>query len=65
MAQCPKCKCRFRTLEDEEGMHACPRCGFDAHAPEPEEWELAEGDACARLDEAFRAAMTHRAEEED
>ena len=29
MARCPKCRHYFRTLEDEEGMHDCPRCGYD------------------------------------
>lgn len=28
MARCPNCKHKFRTLEDEEGMHACPHCGY-------------------------------------
>ncbi len=28
MARCPACGCRFQTLEDEEGMHDCPRCGY-------------------------------------
>ena len=31
MARCPKCKHHFRTLEDEEGMHDCPRCGYDGY----------------------------------
>lgn len=34
MARCPSCKCTFRTLEDEEGMHACPRCGY-GDEPDP------------------------------
>ncbi len=29
MAQCGRCRHRFRTLDDEEGMHDCPRCGWD------------------------------------
>ena len=28
MARCPKCRSSFRTLEDEEGMHACPFCNY-------------------------------------
>jgi len=28
MPTCPECKHRFRTLEDEENDHPCPRCGF-------------------------------------
>lgn len=28
MARCPKCHRHFRVLEDEEGMHDCPHCGF-------------------------------------
>ena len=34
MARCPHCKRHFRTLEDEEGMHACPHCG---HSPEDDQ----------------------------
>ena len=32
MAQCSKCRYRFRTLDDEEGMHDCPSCGYDGFA---------------------------------
>lgn len=28
MARCPKCRHQFRTMEDEEGQHDCPRCGY-------------------------------------
>jgi len=28
MARCPLCAKHFRTLEDEEGMHDCPHCGY-------------------------------------
>ena len=28
MARCPRCSKHFRTLEDEEGMHDCPSCGY-------------------------------------
>ena len=28
MARCPRCTRHFRTLEDEEGMHDCPHCGY-------------------------------------
>ena len=39
MARCPRCKRHFRTLEDEEGMHDCPHCGYgpqrDVKAPPP------------------------------
>jgi hypothetical protein len=42
MARCPNCKRHFRTLEDEEGMHACPSCGFDGH----EEESVGSTDAC-------------------
>jgi len=28
MARCPRCSKHFRTLEDEEGMHECPSCGY-------------------------------------
>jgi hypothetical protein len=41
MATCPKCRRHFRTLEDEEGMHECPRCGYapwhDESNDEPDE----------------------------
>lgn len=36
MATCPKCRRHFRTLEDEEGMHECPRCGYAPWHDEPE-----------------------------
>ena len=43
MARCPKCRRHFRTLEDEEGMHACPYCDYWPHEeqdePESEEEE--------------------------
>lgn len=32
MPRCPACGCRFRTLDDEEGMHECPACGLSPHA---------------------------------
>lgn len=28
MPTCNKCRCHFRTLEDEEQDHPCPRCGW-------------------------------------
>lgn len=28
---CPKCKTRFQVLDDEQGMHACPHCGYSGH----------------------------------
>lgn len=28
MPTCPKCKTYFRTLEDEQDIHSCPKCGF-------------------------------------
>lgn len=31
MPRCPRCRTTFRTLEDEEGMHDCPRCGETPH----------------------------------
>ena len=27
MATCPKCKKHFNFPEDEQDLHACPRCG--------------------------------------
>jgi hypothetical protein len=39
MARCPKCKKRFPTLEDEEGMHECPRCGYDGQESDEQEPE--------------------------
>jgi hypothetical protein len=29
--RCPSCRTTFRTLADEAGQHACPRCGFTGH----------------------------------
>ena len=40
MPKCPDCKCRFRTLEDEQDMHDCPRCGCSPELREGEEDEL-------------------------
>ena len=38
MARCPKCRCRFATLEDEADMHGCPNCGWTGRdEPEPEQ----------------------------
>ena len=28
MPQCPMCHKQFRTLEDEEYIHECPKCGY-------------------------------------
>lgn len=28
MPTCPSCKTYFKTLEDEEHIHDCPKCGF-------------------------------------
>jgi PHP family Zn ribbon phosphoesterase len=30
---CPRCRRRFNVLDDEEGQHPCPGCGY-----EPEMW---------------------------
>jgi Zn ribbon nucleic-acid-binding protein len=45
MALCSQCKFRFATLEDEEGMHECPRCGYTGRKPEED------------VDEPVRAAL--------
>jgi hypothetical protein len=37
--RCPRCRRHFRTLEDEEGMHDCPHCGYGPEDDEPEEPE--------------------------
>jgi len=29
--RCPECGCVFRTMDDEFGMHPCPRCGYFPH----------------------------------
>ena len=29
---CPSCKYSFRVMEDEQGMHECPRCGLPPNA---------------------------------
>lgn len=31
MARCGQCGRSFRTLDDEQDMHACPSCGYDGH----------------------------------
>lgn len=31
---CPKCKTRFQVLDDEQGMHDCPHCGYSGHDDE-------------------------------
>ena len=28
MQRCPSCGHRFAVLDDEQGQHECPRCGF-------------------------------------
>jgi hypothetical protein len=29
MPQCPKCRYRFRVMDDEDdGQHSCPSCGY-------------------------------------
>ena len=35
--RCPRCKRSFRVLEDEQGMHACPSCGYGPEDDEPED----------------------------
>lgn len=42
MARCPRCRKGFATLEDEEGMHDCPHCGF---GPD-ESWPPRECEQC-------------------
>ncbi len=51
MAQCSRCRHRFRTLEDEEGMHDCPRCGWDGRPCQYCGSYRCEGD-CPERDEA-------------
>lgn len=29
MPTCSNCKTYFRTLIDEEGIHSCPKCGYE------------------------------------
>lgn len=38
MARCPRCTRHFRTLEDEEGMHDCPHCGYGPESVESCVW---------------------------
>ena len=38
MPRCPACRRSFRTMEDEEGMHDCPHCGYFPHPPETCTW---------------------------
>ena len=46
MARCPHCCRMFRTLEDEEGMHDCPHCGYgpDDHTPPSHEYAGEDGE---------------------
>lgn len=37
MPRCPICKTQWRTLEDEQFMHGCPRCGYGPDWDEKEE----------------------------
>ncbi len=36
---CCQCKTRFRTLPDEEGDHACPKCGYHPSVKTQDETE--------------------------
>ena len=51
MALCPECRYKFRTLDDEDGMHECPRCGYhpdnDREPPEPDGEAFRGGEAAA------------------
>jgi len=38
MARCPRCTKHFRTLEDEDGMHDCPYCGYTNDPPPTCDW---------------------------
>jgi len=49
MPTCPRCHRHFRTLEDEENDHECPRCGW---AP----WDADELRDRKRDDEAMERA---------
>ena len=42
MATCPRCRRHFRTLEDEEGMHDCPYCGYPPYEEEDEDLDAEE-----------------------
>lgn len=37
MARCPNCRKHFREMEDEQGMHDCPFCGYGHHEDEPDD----------------------------
>ncbi len=38
MARCPKCRCTFRVMEDEDPRDfGCPRCGYGEHREAPEQ----------------------------
>ncbi len=39
MATCPECRKHFRILEDEQGMHGCPYCGYSPDYEDEEEDE--------------------------
>ena len=58
MATCPKCRRHFRTLEDEEGMHECPRCGYAPWHEEPVYDTCETCDGAGELESIDEAAVT-------
>ena len=34
--RCPRCRRAFQVLEDEQGMHACPWCGYGPDDKRPD-----------------------------
>ena len=47
---CPRCRHRFRVLEDEAGTHACPKCGFGQ-----EEYKMCDGCSYEHLEHELEA----------
>ena len=61
MATCWMCKHKFRTMEDEEGMHPCPRCGYDPNEEREREAEtVPETDREKHLVEVGVAECVHQ-----
>lgn len=43
--RCPECKHRFQVLDDEEGMHECPSCGYFPGRDDADDNETEDEDA--------------------
>lgn len=38
MARCPKCRYSYREMDDEQGQHDCPSCGYGPESVERCSW---------------------------